>query len=322
MTKTDFMTKVTRSFHMTGLKLKKHSPEILVVAGVIGTVASTVMACKATTKVSPILEEAKDNIDRINECGEKGEYVAEIVDNVPVMAPYSEEDHKKDLAISYAKIGLEIAKLYAPSVGLGVASLACILMSHKILSKRNAALATAFTAVTKDFNGYRSRLIERFGKELDRELKYNIKATEIEETVTDEDGNVSVVKKTVDAIDTVDSNIYSPYAIVFDDGNKGWNPDPELTKFFLVQTQNYANEKLKSQGYLFLNDVYKMLGAKPTKAGQVVGWIYDKTIPIGDNYVDFGIFDIYNAKARDFVNGYEKVIVLDFNVDGNILEYI
>ena len=71
---------------------------------------------------------------------------------------------------------------------------------------------------------------------------------------------------------------------------------------------------------MFLNDVYEMLGIPKTKAGYVVGWIYDKNHPVGDNEVDFGIFDMEREKNRDFVNGYERTILLDFNVDGNILD--
>ena len=65
-----------------------------------------------------------------------------------------------------------------------------------------------------------------------------------------------------------------------------------------------------------------MLGIERTKAGQIVGWVYDEDNPLGDNYVDFGIYDINREKSRDFVNGYERVILLDFNVDGNILDRI
>ena len=193
--------------------------------------------------------------------------------------------------------------------------------SNRILSKRNVALAAAYTAVDKSFKEYRSRVVERFGKQLDKELRYNIKAKEIEEVSKDENGHEVVKKEVVGVIDD-DPNTYSPYSIVFDDGNEGWDPDPERTKFFLIQQQNWANERLKAKGHLFLNEVYDMLGARRTKAGAQVGWVYDENNVIGDNYVDFGIFDTRRSKARDFVNGYEKVIVLDFNVDGCILDLI
>lgn len=312
MKNTKLIKGLSRSFHKVGFQLKKHSPEILVVAGTAGMVASAVLACKATTKASAILEETKKQVDTIHA----------VASDPEMSKQYTPEDTKKDLAIVYAQTGLKFAKLYGPAVALGAVSIGCILTGHSIMRKRNVALAAAYAAEHLGFKEYRGRVVERFGKELDRELKYNIKAKEIEETVVNEDGTETVVKKTVNVMDTNDPNYYSPYSIVFDNGNTGWDEDPEVTKFFLVQQQNWANDLLKSKGHLFLNEVYDMLGAQRTKAGQTVGWVYDKDNTIGDNFVDFGIFDIHRPKARDFVNGYEKVIVLDFNVDGNIYELL
>jgi hypothetical protein len=307
--KTEFVAKLTRTFNRTSLKLQKHSPEILLVAGTVGVVASTVMACKATLKVEEIVDDAKQKIDTIHEVAAD-----------PAMAEkYSEEDSKKDLAIVYTQTAVKFIKLYGPAVVLGVASLGCMIGSNRILNKRNAALAAAYAAVDKSFKEYRGRVIERFGEKMDKELRYNIKAQEVEETTTDENGNEVVTKKTIEVIDP---NNYSQYAIIFDDGNEGWDPDPERTKYFLIQQQNWANERLKARGHLFLNEVYDLLGAKRTKAGAQVGWVYDEANTFGDNFVDFGIFDTTRSKARDFVNGYEKVIVLDFNVDGYILDLI
>lgn len=307
--KTEIIATLTRTFNRTGLKIKKHSPEILIATGTVGIVASTVMACKATLKVEEIVDEAKEKIDTIHQ-----------VSADPTMAEkYSEEDGKKDLAIVYTQTAVKFIKLYGPSVTIGMASLACMIGSNHILNKRNAALAAAYAAVDKSFKEYRGRVIERFGKQMDRELRYNIKAQEIEETTVDANGKETITKKTVDVMDP---NSYSQYAIVFDDSNEGWDPDPERSKYFLIQQQNWANERLKSRGHLFLNEVYDMLGAKRTKAGAQVGWVYDEKNCEGDNFVDFGIFDTNSPKARDFVNGIEKVIVLDFNVDGYILDMI
>ena len=307
--KTEIITHLTRTLNRTGLKIKKHSPEILLVTGTVGVVASTVMACKATLKVEEIVDEAKEKIDTIHQ-----------VSADPAMAEkYSEEDGKKDLTIVYTQTAVKFIKLYGPSVTIGVASIACMIGSNRILNKRNAALAAAYAAVDKSFKEYRGRVIERFGKQMDRELRYNIKAQEIEETTVDANGKETITKKTVDVMDP---NSYSQYAIVFDDSNEGWDPDPERSKYFLIQQQNWANERLKSRGHLFLNEVYDMLGAKRTKAGAQVGWVYDEKNCEGDNFVDFGIFDTNSPNARDFVNGIEKVIVLDFNVDGYILDMI
>ena len=105
----------------------------------------------------------------------------------------------------------------------------------------------------------------------------------------------------------------------FDENATGWTKNQEINHVFLCQQERYANEKLRAQGYLFLNDVYDMLGFKRTARGQVLGWIYNKHNPVGDNYVDFGLNEPRN---RGFVNGYKKSILLDFNVDGDILWYL
>lgn len=309
MKKTELFNSMTRTFHRVGFKMKKRSPEILIVAGVAGTVTSAVMACKATLKLDEVLAESKENLDKIHEYIETEGYSEK----------YTEKDGKKDLTVTYIQAGVKIAKLYAPSVVLGGLSIAAILTSNNILRKRNMALAAAYATVDKGFKEYRGRVIERFGEELDKELRYNIKAKEVEEVVKNEDGTESISKKTVQV---ADPNEYSIYARFFDDGCTGWSKDPEFNLMFLKDQQRYANDLLKTRGHLFLNEVYDMLGIPRTKAGNVVGWLYDEKEPLGDNFVDFGMYDIYNEKKRDFINGYERTILLDFNVDGDILDLI
>ena len=300
----------TRRLNRLGLKFKKHSPEILVATGVVGVVTSTVMACKATTKIDKVLSESKEHVEKTKDYVEEHGFTEK----------YTEEDYKKDLTIMYAQRGLKIARLYAPAVMLGAVSIVTILSGHNILRKRNAALAAAYATVDKGFREYRGRVIERFGEELDKELKYNIKSKELDEIkVNKKTGKEEVVKKSVHV---ANPNEYSDYARFFDDGCTGWTKDPEFNLMFLKDQQRYADDRLKSKGSLFLNEVYDMLGIPRTKAGACVGWIYDEKNPVGDNFVDFGIYDLYNEKGHDFVNGYERTILLDFNVDGNILDLI
>ena len=315
MKKFKMMDSMSRKVHMAGLRIKKHSPEILLVTGIVGTVASTVMACKASTKVRDILDAAKADIEVIHESVENGQIVEVNEEGNKVVKSCTEEDSKKYLAGVYVKTGMEFAKLYAPAVTLGVVSITCILASHNIIHKRNVALSAAYATIDKNFKEYRNRVIDRFGKELDRELRFNVKTKEIEETVVDEDGNESVVKSTVNVPEIGDSD----YARCFDEYCTGWRNDAEYNRSFLRQMQAWANNKLQTQGFLYLNDVYEMLGFDKTKAGQVVGWIYgDKSD--GDGYVDFGMYEFDKETKRDFYNLREKSIWLDFNVDGNIWE--
>lgn len=309
MKKMEISNKLTRAFGKTKLKVKKYSPEILVVAGCIGVIGTVVSACKATTKLSAVLDEGKKNIDQLHDYVETHGYSEE----------YTEQDGKKDLAIMYTQTGLQLAKLYAPAVILGTLSITAILTSNNMLRKRNVALAAAYTAVNTSFKEYRGRVVERFGKELDRELRYNIKEKEVEETVVNEDGTETTVKKTVQV---ADPNTIDDTSKIWYEGNPGWSKDPEFNLMYLKKQQAYANDLLKSRGYLFLNEVYEILGFPRTAAGQQIGWIYDEKNPIGDNFVDFGIYDIHDEQKVNFVNGYERSIILEFNHDGNILEYI
>ena len=297
--------KMMNMFNKTKGQVQKHSPEILAGVGVVGVVASTVMACKATMKLNNILEESKETRDKIKE-----------VENNPAYEDkYTPEDAKKDLTINYMQTSMKIAKLYAPAVLLGSASLGCLLASNDILRKRNAALSAAYMTVDKGFKEYRQRVAERFGEEVEKEIRYNIKAEEIETTVVNEDGSEVTIKETVK---TMDPNLYSDYARFFDEYNPNWQNDPEYNLMFLKSQQQYANDLLIARGRLFLNEVYDMLGMERSKAGQVVGWVYNEANPSGDNFVDFGIYDLHKERTRAFVNGLEPSILLDFNVDGNI----
>jgi len=318
MKKTELMTTVSSSFNKIGFKLKKHSPEILLVAGVVGTVVSAVMACKATTKAILVLEKAKEDINTIHDCAANEELVEE----------YTPEDVKKDLTIVYIQTGVKLAKLYAPAIALGALSLSGILASNNILRKRNVALAAAYATVDKGFKEYRNHVVERFGEDVDRELKHGIKAKKIEKVVVGEDGKKKKVKET---ISVVEKDSLSDYTFFFEESNPYWEKDGNYNRMFLLAQQQYANDKLRANGYLFLNDVLDDLGIPRTKAGQIVGWVYNPNNPNGDNYVDFGIYETYRRDEESFVKDramhekvgkevYERVVLLDFNVDGNILD--
>ena len=309
--KTEIMTKASRLINTAGLQLRKHSPEILMVAGIAGTVVSTVMACKATTKVNDILEKTKATTDIIHKGMEEGNIEGH---------NYTQDDGKKDLTIVYAQTGLQLFKLYAPAVALGVVSIASIIGGHHILKKRNIALAAAYTVVDKGFKDYRKNVVERFGEQIDKELRYNIKAKEFEVEEIDENGNKTVKKEIVDVVDPL--NDISDYAKFFDEYCAGWTKDPEYNLMFLRMQQNWANDTLRTRGYLFLNEVYEQLGLPKTKDGQIVGWVYKNEDKYADHYVDFNIYNINREANRNFVNGYERSVLLDFNVDGNILDLI
>ena len=300
--KTEIMKSVNGVASKTVMKLKKHSPEILVMAGIAGTVVSAVLACKATTKVAEILDETKGTLDTIHEGMETGAINGQ---------EYTTEDGKKDTVVVYAQTGMKLAKLYAPAIILGTLSITSILASNNILRKRNVALGAAYAAIDKSFKEYRGRVIERFGEQVDTELKYGIKAKKFEEIEVDpETGKEKKVKKTVMV---ADSNLQSDYAVYFDSKSRNYETNPDYNRMFLKAQQAFANDKLQTRGHLFLNEVLDDLDLPRTPAGQIVGWTKDDP----DGYVNFRIVEV----ERETEDGrHEPALLLDFNVEGNIWE--
>lgn len=316
--------KVTRAFHTAALRLRVHSPEILVVTGVVGTVVGTVMACKATMKLDDILSEAVENVERVKKA-EIGTFPK--ASDPSETVNYTEDDRKKDLTIAYVQAGVKVAKLYTPAAVVMTASVASILTGHNLLRKRNLALAAAYATVDNSYRLYREGVIDKFGEAVDRDIRHGVKPVEITDTVTDEKtGEPKEVKRTVDAVDVFEGisggHHLSEYAKLFEAGCKGWKKDMDYNELFLKAQQQYANDLLISRGHLFLNEVYDMLGFEATKAGQIVGWTYDPKKPSGDNFVDFGIREVCDTHGLEFEENWEPAFLLDFNVDGNILDRI
>lgn len=279
---------------------QKNAPNILFAGGVAGMVGSTILACRSTLKLEEVLEETKQNVllakDTLQLHPDK----------------YTEQDRQKDTAIVYMRAGASIVKLYAPSIILGALSIAALSKSHNILEDRNAALTAAYVAIDKGFREYRQRVVNKYGEDEDRRLRYD---TEL--VVTGEGKNKP---KTSERVGPEAATVYAKF---FDEYSEYWSKEAEYNSLFLRCQQNYANDLLNARGHLFLNEVYRMLGLPHTEAGAVVGWLReDKTVD-GDGYIDFGVF-VGGAedRVRDFVNGREKSILLDFNVDGIIYNLI
>lgn len=269
----------------------KHGPEILTGIGIVGGATTVVLGARATLKLEPIIDEAKDRLDTIDELDEEP------------------RERAKDKARVYLETAGKVGKLYLPTVGVGLLSAGSILTAHNLLHKRNLALIAAYKVMEGSYNSLRERVGEEVGEDKLRDFERGIR----EETKT-EDGK----KKTVASFDPAAG--ISGYARFFDETSSiSWVPEADYNLIFLRAQQSFANDLLLRRGYVTLNDVYKGLGMETTDYGQVVGWVMGGD---GDNYIDFGIYDQNNPKKRQFVNGQENVILLDFNVDGTILDKI
>ena len=304
---------ISSFFNNVGFQLKKHSPEILTGLGVAGYAGATVLACVATVKVVKVIEEAKEELDGIDESV-----------NDP-NSSYSEEDAKADRKKVYLHSAGCIAKHYAPAVGLSIASAASIFYANGVLNKRNAGLAASLASSTLGLKEYRRRVIEKFGddgKELDKAFRYGLKEEEIKEEIVDENGKKKIVKKKVKTIDSNSKVKNVSYIRRFDWTNPYYKEDINYILFFLRSQQNYFNDKLRAypkNGHIWMNSVDTALGFKETEEGQIVGWRYDPDDPYIDNFIDFNLCEAY---AEDEYGIKRPVVMIEYNVDGSILNKI
>ena len=293
-----------KSFKKAQLTVRKHSPEILMVAGVIGTVAGAVMACKETLELEDVLDECKH---------EK----MELEEQYAMSEEYSEDALKKDQVKLTIKQAAKIVKLYAPSVIMEVTSIGVIFASNDIMRKRNASMAAAYATLNSMYKRYRQNVIESYGEEVDKDMRFGVKHEKV--TEIDEDGNkVKIDARIVDLDNT--ALAISDYSRFFQMGCKGFDASSgRYNLLYLKGIQAMFNNKLIADGYVMLNDVYRELGFDTIPEGWSIGWVYDETNPIGDNYIDFGLYEARNKNQRA-VNDWEPVILMDFNVDGNLYE--
>lgn len=313
----NFKDTLGRGFGRSSLYLQKHSPEILLGAGVFGMVATVVMASKATLKVDGVVTEYTATLGKITSAVQEGKTESG--------EEYSQQDAVEDTSKLYIQTGLKFAKLYGPAVGVGVLSIAAILGSHGVMAKRQVSLIAAYNLLGETYRQYRARVIEDLGEDVDSNYHLGLKDETRTETTLDEEGKK--VKNKVTTKTSRDPNALSIYSRFFDEGNPMFRSDRLLNKAFLQSQQNYMNDILIIRGHLFLNEVYEALGFPHTKEGAIVGWVLKNSSQEmkeekRDGHVDFGLYDVNNDPGREFINLTNPTVLLDFNVDGIIFDLI
>lgn len=327
----NILTKATKLLSRVGgrpaLLLRKVSPEILIGAGIIGVVGAGIWACASTLKLSPILADAKEDIDELKKWKE------EIEDGA-----YTNKEFTQDMVKVYGRTVWNVARIYAGPVLVGAASIGCLVGSHHILKKRNAALIGAYKLIDESFKKYRVRVIDELGEEKDKEYRYGITTKQITETTVSKNGKEKTITKTQQILDT--KNL-SAYACIFNsETSREFCPSGIYNLHFLKSQQDYMNELLHARsvnkkgkkGHVFLNEVYDALGMERTPAGAVVGWVFDT----GEEFIDFGIYQFnafteqggviasYDLEGNPLPRAqmHDDGVLLDFNVQGIIYDLI
>ena len=294
--------------------VNKNSPEILISVGIINMAASIVLACLATKRVTQITGPVKMNAIKIHK------KIDDLNDNDP-----KKEELNNRLKKMYFKTGRKIALLYAPTVFSFALSVLCIIGSHKILKGRNIAITAAFTTLKTSYDAYRERVREKLGNDKEQEI-FESNSTEKIVELDDTGKKIKVIKHTPNS-ESEDSNGFS---VCWDSRQKSFDPrSGGLNLTFLLQAEEWFNQKLRSTGYVFLHEIYEYLrfspaylGPRRLQASRVLGWIYSPNDNTRDNYISFGIHDKdgkLTSGAQKLQNGLEDFIWLTFNYDGDIL---
>lgn len=312
----NFMISVKRGVHNVGFQMKKHAPELCLIGGIVGVGAGIVLACIATTKIDKIKEETDEDIDAIKRGVEDGE-----VFKNDELVPYTKADGKRDIRLTYAKAGLKYARLYAPAAVLTTAALMLIVQGNRIQHRRYAALAAAYATLDKNYSDYRARVRERFGEDLDEEIRYDAKVVQVEEKITGENGKEKKVKKKVTVLNS-DAILDDDFTFLFD---PAFTPDAtgnlDYDEMRVNAAETYAGHQLVAYGRLFMNDILKDLGFETTKAGQVCGWtlnVEDETHK-SDGYVSFDTKRV----MVDFGEGdIHESLLLKFNCEGDVWQFM
>lgn len=270
--------KYNKTLARIAMKVVKRLPEICLVGGMTTGVAATITTAVQTTKLEPILDKHKAAMDDIKE------------------KDLEESQERRETAKVYARTVKDVGKLYAVPIVLEAASLGLQVGGHHVLRKENAALAAAYIGINKAFKDYRDKVKATDGPAKDIQ---NLGG----EIAKDENSGEEVV---------IVNDKLSPYARLFDAGNENWTKNADMNMSFLKSQMITANSLFHQRGFLFLNEVYDLLGIDRSKLGQRVGWVEGA----GDDFIDFGLYNVINKNA---VDEFEPAVWLDFNVDGDIM---
>lgn len=293
---------------------KKHAPIALITFGIGATTVGAYKLAKAVDKTEVIF----DNHRAIRRDMD-GRY--------DTNDEYNDLEYRSDRVSTLVHTGSSLAKTLAPSVGILSLGVVSTLAGYKVIRGRLVATTATLATVSTRFADYRSRVVEDVGIDKDMEYLTNTRIEKVKEKYVDEEGKTRT--KTVEVLKE-GTGEYSPYSYI-------WSEDTSLqyqnnsNQFynitFLKRAQDWANDHLRLRGHLFLNEVLDYLGLDRTFEGVTAGWLWDPSLSTGDQFVDFGIFDLSTGELMPktkqmalFMNGQAEAVWLDFNVEGSIHE--
>ena len=305
---TGLRVKLVRAAHKAAFQIAKKSPELCVIFGGAAVVAGFVLIAKAAPRAAETTKGFHIVLDELKQESEEKEL--------------SKKEVQKMVRNEALQYGLEMVKIAGPAVGIELLGLASIGVGFGILKKRSLQYLAAYNAVSAGFRKYRDRVIAEQGEDADLYFLTGAKKHKILEMVENPDGTVSEVE-TEDLVleegtDTTEGVVYGRFFDEVNNPGNNWTKDPLINAAFLNHMEILANTLLETRGFLYLNEVYGLIGYEPTWYGGIVGWLRDGSlngIPVAGK-VDFRVKELREKKPR------ERSYFLDFNCDGVITDHL
>lgn len=295
--------KIGRMIGRFVMTFKKNLPEITAGLSALGVIGTAVLSARSAYKSVPKLEEHREKMEQL--------HAAKDCFDDP-------KEYNKEVLTVYKDTGVEMVKSYWPAGVAVMFTLAGIFTSNSLHRKRYFGMAGLCSTIMAAYNEYRERVRDQYGEDAERDLYLGIKREEVVTVETDKKGKEKTKTEIVVKPGEVDNPNFDVYLI--DRNDKCWYYNrPELTYYYLLETQNCLTQMLRTRGYLFLNEVLRSLNKPECPEGQIIGWIYDENKGDTDNCVDFGLAE--GTENFDlFMSGKNEYVYITLNHDGTIYD--
>lgn len=280
------------SLYLTGRNaVIDHSPQILLVGGIVAIGVGVYEACNSTLKIDEVLEEHKRQINEVESAFRNDEH-DEALEASKEAFNYDEKAAARDKAMIYGRTVGRLFKLYYKSIILLVGGVGMIIASHNILNGRLTGAIAAYNA-----------------------LRSQVENSENKPSGIEKEGEIQNLPE--DSRD--ESKLYSSYGFFYR-GEHGDNAYDALNRLLLMQ--NWCRSKLATSGRLTANEVFDMVDADLTDEGMIVGWKIKH--PDEANKLKFLIngHNIADERWRDYSDMFDhnKGIWVGLNVDGIVCD--
>lgn len=221
------MKSICKAVQIIEKSLKKHSPEILTGIGITGMIVTTIAAVRATPKAMQLVDEREIN------------------------------ENKR---LTNSEIVKTTWKCYIPAAITGVCSVACLIGATSVNSRRNAALATAYSISETALKDYQDKTVKIVGDKKEQAIRDAVAKEKLEQA--------DIQNREFIITGKGETHCFDPLT------NSCFKSDIET----LRRAENTLNKQLRNELHITVNEFLQEIGLSPCdeSIGERMGWDVDK----------------------------------------------